>query len=543
MKNAPTAFAIAAPIFVFALSAAAALPAQTPRLVSDFVPGSRGVSPRSIRAFGDKVFFYDASNRALHVSDGTASGTKRLGALRGIVDIFAGPKHVFVFTGRELWVSDGSGAGTTRIKSFGRGFTSSIGQNVASLGDSIYFPVDDGRVGAELWKSDGTAAGTRLVKDIHPSRSSSPSKLFSDGRRIWFAAYHPTAGLEPFTTDGTAANTKLVADINPGSNGSRPFAFVKVGSAVLFHAYDTSVGMEPRISDARGTRLVAELRAGASDARPGQMVEMDGNAYFVTSADRGFWKTDGTSAGISKVVSLRGTPFGRPFVAGHRVFFKTIFSTLLWGSDGTTTGTKIFSGVDTSFFEGVGDGRAAFVSSSRAPTGAELWLTDGTTAGTKAFEVVAGPQSSAASSHVRVGNRIYFSAWDAVHGEELRVLENVAVGDRRASACSPQRFYASPPVLGASTQIEARGLATNQIGVVMLGRPLPTGVAVGACRIWVDFAGVVLLPYLPTKDSYSVSLPVPMDSALGGAALGLQNVQIVSQKLVFGPGRQLRIGY
>ena len=53
------------------------------------------------------------------------------------------------------------------VKDIRAGSDSSFVENLAGVGDTVYFTAFDEINGRELWKSDGTDAGTVLVKDIN----------------------------------------------------------------------------------------------------------------------------------------------------------------------------------------------------------------------------------------------------------------------------------------------------------------------------------------------------------------------------------------
>jgi ELWxxDGT repeat protein len=520
--------------------------AQAPRLVKDLVVGSNGINPTFVTSAVGKVFFADGSRKKLYVSDGSASGTKLLKSFTVVSFLVAAPGRVFIFAGRELWASNGTVGGTTLLGKFMRDFRRNDFMHVAILGKQILFPAYEIRTGIELWKSDGSKSGTQLVKDIHPSGSGSPQWLFSDGSRVWFRASDSKNGPELWASNGTSKGTLLVKDIYPGRFGSSPFGFARLGDGVVFSATDGSKGIEPWISDSSGTRMIKDLSPGARTLRPAGFTEMDGLVYFTTAVGAALWSTDGSSAGTRKIRSLSGTPIGNPVAAGHRLFFRTSFSNLFWVSDGTALGTKIFLGMDTSSgFLVLGDGRVAFISYSRAPTGSELWVTDGTSKGSKAFEVRKGLTSAGASWPARLGNQIFFSATDGKSGQELWVMEALAVGRDLGGSCTKARSYATPPVLGGSMQLDLRRLVQNKIGVFVLGPVIPAGLPFGSCRIFADFANGILFPYLPTTTSHRMQLPIPNSSKFAGLRFAVQNWQLGTGPGGFALGNaiELRAGF
>jgi ELWxxDGT repeat protein len=89
----------------------------------------------------------------------------------GLVFAAPSPRH-----GRELWHTDGTVKGTTVLKDIRPGRRGSLPSSIVDdgqvsiVGDTMYFPADDGRHGMELWRTDGTPDGTLLVKDIRPGR-------------------------------------------------------------------------------------------------------------------------------------------------------------------------------------------------------------------------------------------------------------------------------------------------------------------------------------------------------------------------------------
>lgn len=226
-------------------------------LVANLDPGSDGTygygsDPSELTAVGCSLFFLadSGSGEALWISDGTATGTRRVGtpgSFAGISDLTAvGTTLFFVATDssgdRELWKSDGSTAGTVRVADIRAGGSSNPDQ-LTAVGDSLYLVADNGSEGRELWRSDGTAAGTVLVQDLNPgSASSNPSALTPSAGRLYFNATgndgdglwqialpsaEPPPRLQSVTISGATALISLDQAVN-AVGGSLNAAFFQV---------------------------------------------------------------------------------------------------------------------------------------------------------------------------------------------------------------------------------------------------------------------------------------------------------------------------
>ncbi|WP_163995216.1 ELWxxDGT repeat protein [Pyxidicoccus caerfyrddinensis] len=380
-------------------------------LVKDIRPGPVGSELLRFITVGRTLYFVADDGEhgfELWKSDGTRNGTRLVediypGAGSGFPDFLtAVDSRTLFFTaddgthGREPWRSDGTRAGTRLIEDVYPGAASS-GSNVPLFyrltGRQFLFVADDGSHGPELWTTDGTPGGTRLVEDIYPGPMGSGIGLLTlavvDGL-LYFGADDGEHGLELWKSDGTARGTRLVEDILPGPLGSAPFFLLPVGTdQVFFDANDGIHGREPwRGEDSsRHTLLLADVWPGV-DSGVGPGVTADDKVYF----------------------------FGRNPTYGHE----------LWVTDGTRSGTHLVKDINPgpeSAFPGdpntpyaVGSG---LVFNAFEPVhGDELWWTDGTPAGTRMADLYEGTANSYPYGFTRVGDQVFFTAEDGVHGRE-----------------------------------------------------------------------------------------------------------------------------
>lgn len=214
------------------------------RPIVDFVRGAgRGVELLTL--IDQRVAFTVDDTDAgfeVWVTDGTSQGTRK------VTDIPTAPvqepysyglfpfgEDVLVATDaganeRVLWKVDVDTGDRQRLREFGgiRVFDSWLGsrQVTVELNGRVLFQADDGTHGMELWSTDGTPAGTSMVVDLVPEggRIDAALKLFKG--KAYFGASGEGVGLELWSTDGTAEGTQLIADVRPGPKGSDPLSIV-----------------------------------------------------------------------------------------------------------------------------------------------------------------------------------------------------------------------------------------------------------------------------------------------------------------------------
>jgi ELWxxDGT repeat protein len=489
-----------------------------------FVPGA---APTMV-AVGDVVYFVAsdvAHGQELWRSDGTAAGTSI------VRDINPGPAYgnitglfnhggTLYFTaddgehGQELWKTDGTATGTIMVKDIAPDTgdrpawpTGSTAMNFATVGDILYFSANDGVHGQELWRSDGTDNGTFMVRDIiaEPSLESlstfaAPMVATSDSFPVNLAAvgsdlYFLVRGNQLWRSNGTSEGTTRVHSFDMPF-GSAVFGLTALGDQLLFSAADGSHGQElwTVVGPETSARLIRDINETTSDAVHWLSSATFGDATFFAASDgvHGFelWKTDGTAAGTMMIKDMHPTfnqtvPWGfgtyqvsdsnpRDFtVVGNWLYFTAEDGTHgqeLWRTDGTSAGTTLVAdlrpGMATGWFGefpawsnisnmlAVGDD--LYFTADDGLHGQELWMSDGSEVGTVFIEDIntqlepviwpladslmgaAGPEGvpstgmapagSNIQSLVQMNGRVYFSANDGVHGQELWMSDGTPDG-------------------------------------------------------------------------------------------------------------------
>jgi ELWxxDGT repeat protein len=260
--------------------------------------------------------------------------------------------------------------------------------DVAYLGETLFFAGDEGLRGTELWKTDGTEAGTVQVKDIWEggnNTSSNPYNFFTYKNEVYFLA-RKTGGntYRLYKTDGTSDGTKQLTDqFLPGLQGIKGYFIFKdklyfyteegfrdalwvtdgteqgTKRVTRFLSYvNSSVILSDKIyfslSGSDFTGIVECDGASTKEVKAfsnlyGNMVVMNNHLYF--AGDDGtygneVWKSDGTGAStvlLSDIAPKRASSNPDQFVANSKKVVFTIYDNgryVLWETDGTEAGTK-----------------------------------------------------------------------------------------------------------------------------------------------------------------------------------------------------------
>jgi len=342
----------------------------------------------------------------LWTTDGTASGTHRLGAdlqLRSVQAIgygsSVGEDGFVYFAGLQftsnivysIWRTDGSDAGTSI-------FIQAPGTPVLSLTSTVQF---QGKIFFEyscdtsafsgsycLWASDGTSAGTKIFFD--PTTDATVENLSVAGGSLFFTV---DVGQKLFTSDGTAAGTHILATFASEKVGadSQASGFTSINGQVAFVANDGIHGYELWLTDksSRDTRMLIDLNPGSGDGAQTALVPVGNQVIFGGNNGVGehLWVTDGTASGTTILANI--SPELDPWnvvVLNGVAYFPAADAThgfQPWRSDGTATGTYMIT--DTPETASVGNfrifnGKVMFYAQSLA----QWWITDGTAQGTQA---------------------------------------------------------------------------------------------------------------------------------------------------------------
>jgi gliding motility-associated-like protein len=252
-----------------------------------------------------------------------------------------------------------------------------------------------------------------------------------------------------FITNGLYAQSPLAfscLDLNPGPGDSDPICLIEYNGKVYFGASDGQHGRELWVSDGtvQGTRMVKDINPGAEGTHPWGFVVLNGMLYFTaydTVHGKEFWVTDGTEAGTKLVKDINpgagvhnhSSPSDKIVYGNYMIFTANgPEGREPWISDGTDTGTSllkdIFPGGGSSHAGGytLFNGKVYFSANDNHHSN-DLWVTDGTIAGTKMLMDITMPTARIGTICV-LGNRLYFIAESFAGGREIWVTDGTDTG-------------------------------------------------------------------------------------------------------------------
>ncbi len=414
-------------------------------LVRDIADEDLGGSfPSAFQAAGSRLYFAaddgDGESAQLWHTDGTEQGTLRIDDAYSprppSFDVYSaaiGTDLVYTrrdVAGNSVWRTDGTAQGTIQLSpSMGRIYA------MAAAGGMVFFSLRNQAYEYALWKTDGTAAGTQeVVAFTGGSDGWQPDELTPFGNGIIFRAGSLDHGIEPWRSDGTAAGTSEIGELEPGNGYQTLHGFQTIGGVTYFFTSGDPglAALELWRTDGTAAGTVPVVQLGGLSDTYGPIWIAQLGAQLLVFLPRGLWVTDSTQAGtrqISTVYRYSSQPASEgPAVFGGRVYFGAFDPVsqrlLLYVSDGTAEGTAPMLDAEGLPIENASSvrvfgGRLTFAAAHGGESA--LWQSDGTPAGTAPIFRL-GPTSFALHEMAVAGSRLYFSARDRDHGEELWAL-------------------------------------------------------------------------------------------------------------------------
>lgn len=480
-------------LFVSLSAAPSVAAALTPVLVKS-IDSTGNSNLTNFTVVGSKFYFTvndaTAKRNELWVSDGTTPGTQLVKSIdstgnANLSDFtVVGSKLYFTVNDatakrNELWVSDGTTLGTRLVKNIDPAGNLKFTRFTVA-GSKLYFLATDAIVDEfsistryELWVSDGTSSGTQKLRDfILPKPDSEFGGITVEfgeitviGSKLYFFVGdsaridgNTTHGTQLWASDGTISGTKMVRNINPtnssccadGAEGVGNDFFIALGSKFLFTATKGTPGNELWSSDGTeaGTRVIAVVNPNVWKTLTFGAIVVGSKLYFDVSNGKGagqLWVSNGTAAGTKMVKEINpkgGAYFGNFNAIGSNLYFNAsdgIHGNELWISNGTASGTRMVKDINPKGNSNIGRtitsptisgawGSKLYFTATDGAHGNELWTSDGTSTGTKMVKDINPKGDSDITDPTVIGKRLYFTADDGIHGNELWVSDGTARG-------------------------------------------------------------------------------------------------------------------
>lgn len=357
--------------------------------------------------------------------------------------------------GRELYSSTGVHPNAGLVLDIRNGPVSSDVANLTLLGSNkLIFTANDGTgKSTELWQSDGSSSGTSLLMDIRPGGvSSTPMNFKAFNGKVYFSAFGSVADQDFWVTDGTTIGTYLLKDINP-TGSSYPRDYIEHNGKLYFTAYTDLQGDELWVTDGTdtGTIMIKDIVSGGQGATPVNKFSIGNKILFEGCCappplGTVVYESDGTTAG-TKVFSKPGlNKFNGNLIIPwkNKVYFDGGYQGpgVLWYTDGTIAGTDSIAQIGIAGWPVVYKDKLYFAGSTPG-TGIELMVSDGTKAGTKVFkDIIAGSDGSAPSYLTVYKDKLYFIAQSSLGDTQLYVSDGTDTGTHKL--INPSATMANP---------------------------------------------------------------------------------------------------
>jgi len=448
-------------------------------LVNDAQKGPIGSNPHFLRRCGEWLYFLATTAQAeeglwVCASDGSPPqavlDTSGVGQINHPVYLDTSGDRTF------FYVLNKSGKTTLWTTALGSPKASNI-----SAGETSFYDLSLGTVvGNEsllvnnqggIWRVDGEGAGDGIVlPGILPMFLPGLEQLRSGV--LLLASQSPDfTNLEPWVTDGSKGGTRLLKDINPGLAPSMQHMDSRIvaGGVAYFAADNGTLGNELWKTDGtpEGTVLVKDINPGVASGDPHAFCSVDGVVYFAANDGQHgteLWCTTGTEETTTLLGDLM------PGVQSAEPYCLRGFKHQLWFcARSPDCGEEIFSLDKNSMVRppldlvpGPGDsgpnrlvpmGDRMFFTCNDVVHGEELWSTDGTPQGTRLVCDLFPGQVSPGSNprHLTAfGTAIFFTANSAEYGEELWTSDGTTDGTHLVQDINPGSASSAPDNLASA---------------------------------------------------------------------------------------------
>jgi ELWxxDGT repeat protein len=306
---------------------------------------------------------------------------------------------------------------------------------------------------AALWKTDGTTAGTTLVLKADGTKIFG-TKLIASGSSVYLQGLNDLYQMSQATPNPVVLPTR-------GTMSQLGQVFESKNNTFFTQSINFREKLFVIKNNAALSIESTALDASAVHSSP---VDVNGIVYFIaTNASvTQLWKTDGTSAGTVRVKSFEqpGTAVTlQNLTSVNTVLYFTLtdlgppdglapLPRQLWSSDGTEAGTTLLSdsviNKVSQFANLMGVNSKLFFTAYDADHGQELWTSNGTAAGTQLVKDIHTTGSSLPVELTNANGFLYFAANDGVHGQELWSSDGTSVGTTLVQDLQPGISGSSP---------------------------------------------------------------------------------------------------
>ncbi|WP_395850637.1 ELWxxDGT repeat protein [Cystobacter fuscus] len=433
---------------------------------TEFIP-RLSPAPESFEEFRGQLYFaanFDDGRRALWKSNGTEAGTVLVKEFPvtaahmtpSVGDLTASASLLFFQAadaehGSELWVSDGTSGGTRLLKDLTPGVEGSSLSHLTALESrlvffrDVYDPVSSSSR-SELWTSDGTEARTVLVRNFPEGTEVSNAAGRLGGALLFFA--RDASGTALWRTDGTVKGTVRLKRLDAGPDSAYASELRISGGHAFFSLVEPTGDTEVWRTDGTEAGTVRLKTYGPS--RGVRLLDVLGSYLYLTTTSSStqymVLNRLPVAGGNSTSIFTFPNPYASqgealPYVTdvsvapqGTKIFFSFYIGssgpaprdTQLWVTDGTASGTTLLrrplslSDEYGSPVYAVSDELVFFSAFEQESAGIEPWVSNGTPGGTRRLEDIGpGMESSYPREFLRVGDRVFFSAFDETHANQL----------------------------------------------------------------------------------------------------------------------------